>query len=266
MPRVHIALASMLAIALPALARAQAGPPATPMSPAQVALACAPPPALADGRRHAVRVLGAQDTVARAVFDDHDLLIVSGGTSTGVQSGQQFFVRRPFAAPNYANRIRLRHPIHTAGWVRIVATNDGTSIALVEHACGAINSGDYLEPFVMPDAAPDVRPAGNPADLDFGATARVIFGESERSVAGPGEFLVINRGADKGMSAGARVAVYRDVQVFRPERGRMRSAGLPLAAIGEGVVVATGPSTSVAQIISARDAVRAGDVVVPRRP
>ena len=78
---------------------------------------------------------------------------VSGGTSTGVQSGQQFFVRRPFAAPNYANRIRLRHPIHTAGWVRIVATNDGTSIALVEHACGAINSGDYLEPFVMPDAA-----------------------------------------------------------------------------------------------------------------
>ena len=92
-----------------------------------------------------------------------------------------------------------------------------------------------------------------------------MFGDDERSVAGPGEFLVIDRGTDRGLSAGARFAVYRDVQAFRPEAGRMRSAGLPLAAIGEGVVVASGPSTSVAQLISARDAVRAGDVVVPRR-
>src|SRR5947209_6466133 len=263
MLRTPIALAFI--VLLPAPAPAQPAPEMPAMSSHQLALACAPPPELAGGRRQALRVVGAQDTVARGVFDDHDLLIVRGGTSTGVSVGQRYFVRRPVAAPNYSNRLGLRHPIHTGGWVRIVATNDGTSIALVEHACGAINSGDYLEPFAMPAAPSDAGPAGSPADLDFGATGRVMFGDDERSVAGPGEFLVIDRGTDRGLSAGARFAVYRDVQAFRPEAGRMRSAGLPLAAIGEGVVVASGPSTSVAQLVSARDAVRAGDVVVPRR-
>jgi hypothetical protein len=39
---------------------------------------------------------------------------------------------------------------------------------------------------------------------------------------------------------------------------------LPLASIGEGVVVTTGETMSVLRIVSARDAVYRGDYVVPR--
>jgi hypothetical protein len=94
---------------------------------------------------------------------------------------------------------------------------------------------------------------------------RVVYGDDERRIVSPGEFLLVDRGAGAGVEPGSRFAVYRDVQEFVPYEGRMRSAHLPLAAIGEGVVVSSGPSLAVVQLLSARDAVRAGDFAVPRR-
>lgn len=266
MPRTPaFVLAVSLLIVCPSFAHAQSVAAATPLSSDQLTLACAPPAALAEGRRPTLRVAGAQDTVARSVFDDHDVLIVTGGMSTGLRVGQQYFVRRPVSAPNYANRFGVRHPILTAGWVRIVATNDGSSIAIVEHACSAINTGDYLDPFVVPAPPATTPPTSGSGDLDFEMMGRVMFGQEERSVVSPSEFLFIDRGAGQGVDFGARFAIYRDVQEFVPEKGRMRSARLPLAAIGEGIVVASGPSVAVVQLMTARDAVKPGDFVVPRR-
>jgi hypothetical protein len=262
-PRIYPALLAFLLV--PATLFAQAPPGEAPLSSAQIALACAPPAAYVEGRPPSLRVLGAQDTVARGAFDDHDLLIVGGGTTSGLRLGQQLYVRRPVRAPNYAGRWSVRHPIHTTGWVRIVATNDGTAIALVEHACDAITAGDYLEPFTPPSPPQDFQRAEGPSNLDFRSSARVVFGDVERMVVAPGEFLFIDRGAGHGVQAGARFAIYRDVQKFVPEAGRMRSAGLPLAAIGEGVVVSSGPSTAVVQLVTSRDAVQVGDIAVPRR-
>jgi hypothetical protein len=263
MPRTLPALVAIVLI-VPTVPRAQTSAPAAALSPTQAAIACAPPAAFAEGIRASLHIAGAQDTVARSVFDDHDLLIINGGTSAGVRVGEQFFVRRPFSAPNYANRFNVRHPIHTAGWVRVVATNDGTSIALVEHACSAIRTGDYLEPFAVPAVPDETRASESPADLDFGLMARVLYGQDERSVVAPGEFLLIDRAVGSGIGTGSRFAIYRDVKEFVPYLG-MRSAHLPLAAIGEGVVIASGPSTAVVRLIAARDAVQAGDFVVPRR-
>src|SRR2546428_11661197 len=102
MPRTPaLVLAVSLLIVCPPFARAQSVATATPpLSSDQLTLACAPPAAFVEGRRSALRVAGAQDTVARSVFDDHDLLIVTGGMAPGLRVGQQYFVRRPEAAPN----------------------------------------------------------------------------------------------------------------------------------------------------------------------
>ena len=264
--RTYPALAALCTLlAFPGSVAGQSGAPTTSMSLSQVALACAPPPAFVEARPPALHVAGAQDTAARSAFDDRDLLVVSGGAANGVAVGQQYFVRRPVRAPNFSERLNVRHPIHTAGWIRIVSTNDASAVALVEHACGAIYTGDYLEPFAAP-AAGDLRsPADNPADLDFRAMSRVMFGEDERWIIGPGEFLLIDRGAGQQIDAGARVAIYRDVKRYSREAWGVRSLGLPLAAVADGVVVATGPSTAVLQVVGARDAVQAGDFVVPRR-
>ena len=110
----------------------------------RLATACAPRAGVGVGPAGALRIIGSQDTVPRSLFGAADLLIVGGGTSSGVRLGQQFFVRRSM-------NLRYRsadgpHAVDTVGWIRIAAVNQTTAIALVDAACDGIMIGDYLEP------------------------------------------------------------------------------------------------------------------------
>jgi len=222
------------------------------LSALQIAVACASPtsPDLPD---NGLRVTGAQDTVGRTVFGERDLLILNAGTSGGVQVDQEYYIRRPiyFASPGRNNV----QGITTAGWVRVVSVNESMAIASVEHFCGAIMEGDYLEPFVAPTlpAMPERELAFD--ELDFQSLGRVLGGMENHSSGGAGDLMTIDRGSAQGVTPGARFAIYRD----------LRMDGVPLSGIGEGVVLTAGESTSVARIIRSRDAVVAGDYVVPRK-
>ena len=68
--------------------------------------------------------------------------------------------------------------------------------------------------------------------------------------------MLIDRGTDQGLMRGSRFAVYRD-----PYR-----AGVPLVAVGEGIVMTPGKRMSVVRITAGRDAIQSGDYVVPRKP
>src|SRR5216684_8220271 len=108
----------------------------TAFSPLQVAVACAPPPSVEGAPSNPLHVVGAQDTVPRALFGPRDLLVIDGGTSSGVLLGQRFFVRRGnrFGAGDPARTRGAR----TLGWIRVVAVNESTAIATVDHICAAI--------------------------------------------------------------------------------------------------------------------------------
>ncbi len=251
-PQRIFVVTALLALAASA-ARAQA--PADSLTPLQLSVACALPPATSTGPpADAFRVIGTQDTVPRALFGERDLLVLNGGSTKGVQLGQQFFIRRREGfGLAYANR--SPHAVRTAGWIRVVAVNETTAIATVEHGCGAIMEGDYLDPFV----APSVPPGSDRADMsgtpDFEALGRVLFGDQERRAGATGEYMMIDQGTDQGVSPGAHFAVYRD----------LGPSGFPLASIGELTVVSTGQTLAVARITRARDAVQSGDFVVPRK-
>ena len=222
----------------------------------QTAVACASPPTLSSGTPlDALRVIGAQDTVLRSLFGPRDLLIINGGTAKGVQLGQQYFVRRRIGfGISYGDR--SPHAVRTAGRIRIVAANDTTAIAIVDHSCDGIVSGDYLEPFIAPPVPPGTDRTDTSGALDFSSLGRVLFGDEERNTGGTDDYMLIDRGADQSIVPGVRFAIYRDLGV----------AGLPLASIGEATVVATAPTMALVRINLARDAVRSGDLVVPRKP
>jgi hypothetical protein len=223
------------------------------LSPLQVAAACAPPPSLDAPPPDALRIVATQDTEPRALAGNRDLLVISGGTRAGVQLGQTFFVRRPNRFGTSSNVQSLG--FKTAGWVRVVAANESTAIAAVEHACGGIMQDDFLTPFsppVVPAGAERDDPVGEP---DFTSLARVIVGSEEREAAAAGDFVLIDRGADQGVAPGTRLAIYRDV----------RTAGMPLASVGEAVVITVGPVISLTRITRARDAVLSGDYVAIRK-
>jgi hypothetical protein len=224
------------------------------MSPAQIAVACAPPPIIAAVPADATRIIGSQDAVARNLFGTPELLVISGGTERGLQLGQQYFIRRvPRSAEDY--RDNVPHQVRTAGWVRVVAVNATTTIVNVEHACADILVGDYLDPFQTP-ALPeqDITSVDTTREPDFASYGRVLYGSEERRSGGIGEFMLIDRGTDQSVALGAHFAIFRDIRV----------PGAPLASIGEATVVSIGPKMSVVRINRARDAIYSGDLAVPR--
>ena len=145
---------------LAATTRVYAQAPTDALSPQQVSLACALPPATSTARTGVLHVVGAQDTIPRSLFSERDLLVVDGGAARGVEVGQQYFVRRSVSSSVYSADAKA---IVTAGWIRIVAANQATAIATVERSCGEIEAGDYLEAFVAP-----VVPAAAMADRPHG--------------------------------------------------------------------------------------------------
>jgi hypothetical protein len=246
---VSLAAASVLVLAA-GPARAQ---DAAPMTPLEIGVACAPPPSLDGPPANVLQVIGPQDPDPRTLGGNRDLLVISGGTLAGVQLGQQFFIRRPNRFGTSSSLLSLGAT--TLGWIRIVAANDTTAIASVEHACGGIIEHDYLVPYVAPVIPPGAdrdEPTGEP---DFTALGRVLIGDENRQATGAGDFVLIDRGAAQGVAPGTRLALYRDV----------RRPGMPLANVGEAVVINVGPVISLARITRARDAVLSGDHVAIRK-
>ena len=244
----------VLTTALVALAAGTAGAQTeTALTPTQIAIACAPKPSFDGAPDSALHVIGGQDTTPKTEFGTRDLLVVDGGTKAGVQIGQQFFVRRVsrYAPPGHARG----RTATTEGWIRIVAVNESTAIATVERTCAAISAGNFLEPFVAPVVPGETDRDDRAGEPDFTSLSRVVIADEGHTSAAPGDFVLIDHGGEEGFTAGARFAIYRDIGV----------KGMPLASVGDGVVIATGNKVAVTRITRARDAVISGDYVVIRK-
>jgi hypothetical protein len=223
------------------------------LTPMQAAVLCAPPANAAPPGDKALRIRGSQDPVRRSMFAPNDTLVLDAGTNGGVTLGQEYFVRRSlrFGLPPNAPP----HGAMNVGWVRVVAVNDSTAIAAVLHVCDAISTGDYLEPFEMPMAPQDAERDMPTGELDFTVMSRVIGGSEHRDMGATGDLMAMSSGTDQGVAPGARFAVYRDV----------KTNGMPLAAVGEAVVIASAKTESVIRLTRTRDAVQPGDYLVPRK-
>jgi len=225
-------------------------------SPMETAVACgASVMAEQESGSHALHVIGAQDTVARTIYDNRDLLVIDGGSSGGVQIGQEYYIRGGVRIGTVPYELVGTPTVRTAGWLRIVAANERTSIAQVIHACGVILQGDYLAPYAAPAVPAGIDHAEATGNPDFTALGHIISGPGERTTAAEGEFVRTDRGTDQGITAGTRFAVYRDL--LQP--------GMPLAAIGEIIVVQAGKGQSLARVTRSRDALMARDYVAPRK-
>jgi hypothetical protein len=224
------------------------------LSALETAVACALPPQKGPANTE-LRLVGAQDTVVRSAYAGRDMVIIGSGSHGGVQVGMRYYVRRSGSHGEGRYTMFGPHAVQTAGWIRVVTVNEDTALAVIEHACSALNTGDYLEPFVAPALPADADKVDTSGRLDFSSPARVLYGDLERRTGSVGDFMLMDRGAGDGATAGARYAIFRD----------LHSDHLPLASIGEAIVVAEGDDVSLVRIVHARDAVFSGDYLVPRK-
>ena len=198
------------------------------------------------------QIAGAQDTSARSLYGPRDLVIINAGSAKGIQVGQKFVVRRKIVA-GYENKTGL-HAAITAGWLSITAVSDNTAIARIDFACDGVQQWDYLEAWTAPALPLVVDRVDASGELDFSSPSRVLFGDYGRLTGGQGDMMLADIGQG-GAVPGARYAIYRDLHV----------PGVPLAAVGEAIVISVGDNTSLLRLTQARDAITSGDFLIPRK-
>lgn len=223
-----------------------------PLSAFAQTLLCAPRPSFDGAPPDAPRIIGSQDPTPRQLFGDRELLVISGGTAAGLQLGEQFFIRRTITAWDS----RTPRGAKTVGTLRVVAVNDSTAIGIVDHVCSGIVVSDHLEPYVEPAvSAADYQQDEAPSQPDFSNLGRIVAGSDDRQTVGSGDFALIDWGEAQGLTPGTRFAIFRDVGI----------SGLPLASVGEGVVISTSHAMALTRVIRARDVVFSGDYIALRK-
>ena len=243
--------ACVLAGALPATA--QRGPMPTPTTlPADVvSLACAPTLAY-EIPSVPLRISGGQESVVRTIHAPGDLVTINAGKNGGIAVGQEYYTRRALVSRD--GRVGPANPatIRTSGWIRVWAVDDEMSLATISHACETVDVDDYLEPFAAPTVPVASRATSDPERGNYGF---VLSGQDRRRQFGRGDYLLINRGSNQGVTPGARFVVYHDKKV----------PGNFLFQIGEAVAVDVKGDTSTLHVLSAIDAIAAGDYVGMRK-
>lgn len=254
MTRLHALLAAGVLAAATPLAAAQRGPAPQPtdLAPDVLALACSPTVAYT-APPTPLRVTGGQDDGVRRIFRPGDLITINAGTVNGMTVGTEFYIRRLQVRGKDAVSRQAPAIIHTAGWLRIYAVDDEMSLATITHACDTVEIGDYLEPFVLPDVPAFARTRTKPERGNYG---RVMLGSDRRTSFGRGDYFIVDRGSDHGVTPGAQFVIYRDKK--QPENF--------LYELGEAVAVDVKADTSTLLVTLSRSAFSAGDYVAIRPP
>ena len=247
MTRLFWVLAAASLAAVPVFAQRGPAPAATHLPADVLALACAPamtfePPPMP------LRITGGQDSFAHRVYYTSDLVTLNAGTKNGIKVGQEFFVRRALVERRAAITRNSPASIRTTGWITVYAVDEEMSLATVTHACDTIEVGDYLEPLVHREMPAPSADRGTPKRGDYG---RVLAGTDLRRTFGKGDFFVLNRGTDAGVTPGANFVIYRD----------KKQGENFLYEIGEAVAVSVSANQSTLRLTVARDAVLEGDFV-----
>ena len=232
---------------------AQRGPSAAAAHlPAEIiGLACAPKAAL-EVPNTPLRVTGGQDSSIRHSHAPGDLITINAGSQNGIEVGQEYFTRRVLIVEREKITPLTPATVVTSGWIRVWAVDDTMSLATITHACETVDIGDHLEPFVLP-TMPTF--ASNKPKPERGNYGRVLTGESRRRAFGKGDYFLLDRGSNQGVTPGAQFVVYRNKQ--QPENF--------LYDLGEAVAVDVKADSSTLQVTVSRDAILEGDLVAIRK-
>ena len=232
---------------LPAAVSAQRSEPVPPSgSPARIV--CAPRIATTE-HIPSLTIVGSQDGTVRTYFGPSDTLVINGGRSDGVDVGQEYFVRRVVSPTLSADS--PAGVLHTAGWLRIIATERETSLAAVAGVCDRLQRGDFLESLYWPGTVA-VRDPGTP---DYDNSGTIVLGLDGRSLIAEHDYVAVDLGSVDGILPGQRFTIFRHTLDGRRA----------VTELGEAVAVSVDEDWTTAHVGRLQDIVEVGDLVAPQR-
>jgi hypothetical protein len=204
-------------------------------------------PAKIEGPIESSGTIRSRRFAANAVYGEGDELVIAGGTSSGLQAGRNYVVRRTFRI-EWDPRTEIGE--HTAGLVQVAEADAESAQAVVIYACDEMLPGDRLVPFTaMPK-----RAAERARTPDFRNAARILFPDIGQLLGAPRRMLVIDRGFLLGVRVGQRVSVFRTSPASRTP-----------AVVGEAVVVSVRSDSATIRVDSVSGAIFEGDLAALHR-
>lgn len=202
-------------------------------------------------------IIGADFETERDIYSDGDLMYVDKGRADGLEEGQLFLVLeitsrrawdKDYEFENYGNLAFKK------GRARIVDMAEHKSTVVLEKCCDPVRIGSYLVPF-----EPDESLIGKDLGFDVppfkadGVSGRIIFMQNDFNQIASGKWALINMGAGDGLHRGQQLLLYRELHV-----------DAPLQVFGNLVVIDVQGETATVKVLSCRDAVNMGDLVMLR--
>ncbi|MBN2198348.1 MAG: hypothetical protein JW747_00700 [Candidatus Aminicenantes bacterium] len=196
-----------------------------------------------------ITVIGAEREFEKEMLSDHDVIYLNQGADDGIEVGQIFRVFEiEQDLPGYGLIARGR------GRARVQCTLADTAVAEVEHSCSDVRRGHYLVPFKEIEGVigKDLGYNFCPVE-DEGVKGRVVYLQTDLRQLGSNHWALIDLGAEDGLQVGQQLILYQ----------RQR-AGLPIQILGNSVVVDVQSRTSTIKVLSCRDVIRKGALIMER--
>jgi hypothetical protein len=200
-------------------------------------------------------VLGSDRGSDKNALAERDLVYLNKGSNSGVKAGDLYTLHHvAYTLKHPVTGRKIGTKVQTTGWVKVILVQEDTACAVVEQSCWDIHAGDYLKPFekvnvpMVLESTPEECCSTSSGKL----TRHVVDFQHDSSIAGAGDFLTIDAGANDGVAPGSVFSVFR---IMYP------SVPTPRNVIGEATVVAVRDRTSTATLTYTRSEVMIGDQV-----
>jgi len=202
-----------------------------------------------DEKKPDIKIVGAEREYEREIMSDGDVVYINKGKDDGLEAGQLFLILEM-----EVNVLGFGPVAHKRGRLRVMDLAATRASAVIEKACGGVKIGNYLIPF-----EPKENVMGKDLGYDVspfeasGAKGEVIYLQNDFNEVGSGNWVLIDLGAEDGIQLGQQMIVYREVE-----------KDAPLHIFGNVVIVDIQKKTSTIKVLSCRDAVRIGDLIMVR--
>jgi hypothetical protein len=196
-----------------------------------------------------LRIIGAERQYEKAMFSDGDVIYLNKGKDGGVEPGQIFWVL------DISEQLPGFGPIAFGkGRARIQFAADTTSVAVLEHCCGGVREGNYLVPFEEREGmtGKDLGYDVPPVEAE-GVKGSLVYAQADLRLLGSYHWALIDLGQEQGIQVGQQLILYRRI-----------SEDLPIQILGNCVVIDVKSKTSTIKVLSCRDIIQKGYLVMER--
>lgn len=205
-------------------------------------------PALPGGDAEYGHIRAVRDDTKRDLYTQDDVLLLDGGTKSGLEVGHNYVARRTYRVRGTGRDLPLQY---SAGVVQVVSAGEETAMAVVVYACDVLMRGDVLAAF-QPEPARAPEPFGSPA---FDDAARIVVADSGQRLGAPRRLMVIDRGTDADLHVGQTLTLFR----------REGPSRVSASVVGAAVIVAVREHSATIRVDQGRDAIDSGDFAAPQR-